>query len=117
MSAEEQGPTTRPFWESIQLNEIFVLEGLGIRVRLRALADGGRRLVHPHPAANAKFGDWTQCVGEGGVAAVHASNGEGVVFTNDIVRALLVVRRRVAIGEVVAGPTLVAGDSSTLENP
>ena len=55
-------------------------------------------------------------VGEGGVAAVHASNSEGVVFANDIVRALLVVRHQVAVGEMVAGQALVAGDSSTLEN-
>ena len=44
-----------------------------------------------------------QCVGEGGVAAAHASNGEGAVFANDIIRALLVARRRVAIVEVVTG--------------
>ena len=55
-------------------------------------------------------------MGEGAVAAVHASNSEGVVFANDIVRALLVVPGQVAVGEVVVGKALAAGDSSTLEN-
>ena len=72
--------------------------GIGIRIRLRTLAEGGRRIAHPGPAANVEFGDWTQSVGEGGVAAVHASNSEGVVFTNDLVRVLLAVRRQVAVG-------------------
>ena len=37
-------------------------------------------------------------------------------FANDIVRALLAVRRQSEVSEVVAGQTLVAGDSNTLEN-
>ena len=89
---------------------------MGDRAGLRALADDGHRIVHPRPAANVKFGDWTQSFGKGGVAAVHASNSAGVVFANDIVRALLAVRRQVVVGEVVAGQALVAGDSSALEN-
>ena len=60
--------------------------------------DGGCRMLHPHPAAKSELGDWTQCVGEGGVATVHASNGEGVVFADDIVRALPAVRGQVAVG-------------------
>ena len=93
------------------------LEDLGVRVGLRALADGGHRIVHPRLVADVKFGDWMQSVGEGEVAAVYASNSEGVVFANDIVRTLLAVRRQVAVeGEVVADQALEAGDSSTLEN-
>ena len=80
------------------------------------MADGGRRIVHPHPVANVKFGDRTQSVGEVEVAAVHVGNSEGVVFANYIVRALLTVLRQLPIGEVVAGQALVADDSSTLEN-
>ena len=38
------------------------------------------------------------------------------MFANDIVRALLAVRRQVAVGEVVEGQALVAGKFSTLEN-
>ena len=41
------------------------LEDRGIRVRLRASADGDSRVVHPHPAANGEFGNHAQCVGEG----------------------------------------------------
>ena len=40
------------------------LEDLGFRVRLRALADGGRRVVHPYLATNGEFGDRAQRVGE-----------------------------------------------------
>ena len=38
------------------------------------------------------------------------------MFTNDVVRALLAVRRHVAITEVVAGQTLVAGNPGEFEN-
>ena len=41
------------------------LENLGVRGRLRALADGGHRIVHQHPDANDEFGNRAQCVGEG----------------------------------------------------
>ena len=53
---------------------------------------------------------------ESGVAAVHARDGEGMIFADDIVRVLLAVRRQVAVGEAVSGHTLVTGDPSTLEN-
>ena len=38
------------------------------------------------------------------------------MFTDDIVRALLVVGRHVAVGKVVAGQALVAGDPGAFEN-
>ena len=41
------------------------LEDLGVRVRLRALVNGGNRVVHPNPATNNEFGDRAQCVREG----------------------------------------------------
>ena len=110
------GPKYKDFVGARPVAEDFGLEDLGGRVGLRALADGERRSVHPRPAANVKFGGWTKSVGEGGVAAVHVSNGAGVVVADDIVRTLLVVRRQVAVGEVVADQALVAGKSSTLEN-
>lgn len=39
-----------------------------------------------------------------------------MVLTNEIVRTLLAVGRRVAIGEAIAGQTLAAGNSSAFEN-
>ena len=72
--------------------------------------------MHQRPARNLQFGNWTQGVGEGGVAAVHASNSKGVVFPNDILCAQQAVRRQVAGGVVVVGQGLVVGDSRTLAN-
>ena len=63
------------------------MKTLEVRVRLRAQMEGGRLVVHPRPAANVEFGHWTQSVVDRRVAAVHASNSEGMVFANDIVRA------------------------------
>ena len=39
-----------------------------------------------------------------------------MVFTDDIVRALLAVGRQVAVGEVVAGQAVVADDPGAFEN-
>ena len=38
------------------------------------------------------------------------------MFTDDIVRALLVVGRQVAVSKAVAGQALVAGDPGAFEN-
>ena len=51
----------------------------------------GGSIVYLHPAANREFGNRAQCVGAGWVAAFHAINCEGMVFTDDLVRALLAV--------------------------
>lgn len=104
------GAAARPVEREVGLGE------LGVRVSLCTLTDGGSRLVHLHPAANNEIGHRAQRVGEDGVAAVHASNNAGVVFADDIVRALLAGGRPVALGGVVAGRTLVAGDPSALEH-
>ena len=42
--------------------------------------------------------------------AFHARNCEGMVFTDDIIGALLAAGRQVVVGEMVAGQALVAGD-------
>ena len=47
---------------------------------------------------------------------VNVRNGEGMVFANNIVRALLSVCIQVAIGQVVAGQTLVSRYSGAFEN-
>ena len=41
------------------------LEDLGVRVRRRAVANGGSHVVHPYGATNSELGDRAQCV-EGG---------------------------------------------------
>ena len=55
-------------------------------------------------------------VGEGGVSAGNARNGEGMMFAKNIVCALLSVCSQVAVGQVVAGQTLVSRDSGAFEN-
>ena len=50
------------------------------------------------------------------MAVFRVSNCEGMVFTDDVVRALLAVGRQVTVGEVVAGQALVAGDPASFEN-
>ena len=41
----------------------FGLEDRGVRVSLRALADGGRPIAHPRSADNGGFEERTQCAG------------------------------------------------------
>ena len=47
---------------------------------------------------------------------MNARSGEGMVFANTIVRALLSVCCQVAVGRVVAGQTLVSRDFGVFEN-
>ena len=51
-----------------------------------------------------------------GVSAVNARNGEGMVFANNDVCALLLICGQVAIGKVVAGQTVVPRYSGAFEN-
>ena len=62
-----------------------------------------------------EFRGRAQRVGEGGVSAVNAGNGEGMVYANNVVRALLSVCSQVAISQVVAGQTLVSRDCGAFE--
>ena len=94
----------------------FGLEHLGVRVRLHTLADGGGRVVHPCPTTHSEVRCRTQRVRGGRASAVNTRNGEGVVCTNNAVRALLSVGGQVAIGQVVAGQTLVPHDAGAVEN-
>ena len=80
-----QGQSARTLARPV--NREFGREDFGIRVRLRALANGVGGVVHPNLATNSVFGDRVQCVGEGSVATFHARNCEGMVFADDIVRA------------------------------
>ena len=95
----------------------FGLEYLGVGVRLHTLADGRGRIVHPRPTTHSEVRCWTQRVGEGGVSAVNTGiYGEGVVCTDNVVRALLRVGGQVAVDQVVTGQTLVSHDTSAVEN-
>ena len=47
---------------------------------------------------------------------VNAGTCEGMVFANNIVRALLSICSQVLVGQVVVGQTLVSRDSGAFEN-
>ena len=49
------------------------------------------------------------------MSAFHTRNCEGMVFTDDIIRALLAVGR-LAVVEVIPGQVLVAGDPGAFES-
>ena len=70
--------------------------------------------VHAQPSTQ-NFGR-TQRVREGGISAVNATIDECMVFANNVVRALQSVCSQVAIGQVVAGQTLVSRNSGGFEN-
>ena len=86
------GTNGQDFVRARPVKRKFGLEYLGVRVSLHTLADGGSRLVHPCPT-HGECRCRAQCVGEGGVSAANARNGDGMVFANNIVRALLSVIR------------------------
>ena len=94
----------------------FGFECLIVRVGLHALADAGICVVYQCSTTRGEFGDRAQCVGEGGVSAIYAGRGEGMVFANSIVRALLSACSQIAVGQMVAGQTLASRDSRAFEN-
>ena len=66
------------------------------------MADSGRGIVDPYPSASHVFGATEKSIGESGVAPIDPSNGEGVLFAHEFIRASLSVASEVAVGELIA---------------
>ena len=71
------------------------------------MADSGGGVVYPDPSTSRVLGAAEKGIGEGGVAPVNPSDGEGVLFSQKIVCSLLTLAGKVAIGELVAVKVLV----------
>ena len=72
--------------------------------------------MHPCPTTYGEVHQRAKRVGDSGIWSVYAGNGEGMVFANNIVRALLSIRSQIAVGQVVAGQTTMSRDSRPFEN-
>ena len=71
------------------------------------MADGGGDVVYPDPPTRRVLGATEEGIGEGGVAPVNPSDGEGVLFSHKYVYSLCALAGKVAIGELVAVKALV----------
>ena len=66
------------------------------------MADSGGGVINPNPSAGRILGAAEEGIGEGGVALIYPSDGEGVLFSYKFVRTLLGLTSKVAVGELVA---------------
>ena len=66
------------------------------------MADSGGGVINPNPSAGRVLGAAEEDIGEGGVAPIYPSDGEGVLFSYKFVRMLLALTSKVAVGELVA---------------
>ena len=64
--------------------------------------DSGDGVRNPNPSAGRILGAAEEGIGEGGVAPIYPSDGEGVLFSYKFVRTLLGLTSKVAVGELVA---------------
>ena len=71
------------------------------------MEDSGGGIVDPYSSASRVFGVAEEGIGESGIAPVYPSNGEGVLFSNKFVGALLTLASEVAIGELIAVEVLM----------
>ena len=71
------------------------------------MADSGGGVVDPKSSASGVLGAAEEGIGEGGVAPITPSDGEGVLFSHKFVSSLLTLAGKVAIGELVAVTFLV----------
>ena len=63
--SEDAGANCEDFVGTCRAKRDLGFDDLGVRVRLRALADGGSRVVHPYTVTKSEFGDRAKCIGEG----------------------------------------------------
>ena len=66
------------------------------------MADSGDGVINPNPSASRILGAAEEGIGEGGVAPIYPSDGEGVLFSYKFVRTLLALTSKVAVGELIA---------------
>ena len=80
----------------------FLFEDFVVGAFPQTLADSGGGVLDPNPSAGRVLGAAEEGIGEGGVARVYPSDGEGVFFSYKFVRTLLALASKVAVGELVA---------------
>ena len=84
----------------------FIFENFVVGAFPQTLADSGGGVLDPNPSAGRVLGAAEEGIGEGigegGVAAIYPSDGEGVLFSYKFVRTLLALASKVAVGQLVA---------------
>ena len=80
------------------------------------MPDDGGDVVYPNPATGCVFGATEKRVREGGVPPVYASDCEGVLFTHELVNALLPLSGKAGIGEMVAVEALASSAVGVVED-
>ena len=71
------------------------------------MADSGSGIVDSYPPTSRLFGATEESIGESGVAPIEPSDGEGVLFSHNLIGALLAFASKVAIGELIAVEALM----------
>ena len=80
------------------------------------MADSSGGVVDPDPSASRVLGAAEEGIGEGGVAPINPSDGEGVLPSHKFVCSLLTLAGKAAIGELVAVTVLVHTAIRSVEN-
>ena len=94
----------------------FRLEDFVIGAFTQSLSCCGGCVVYPYPVTGCVFGAAEKRVRECRVSSVYTSNWEGVLFTHELVDALLPFSGEIAIGEMVAIKALVGSAVGAIED-
>ena len=87
---------------SCPIQREFLFENYVVSAFPQTLADSGGGVLDPNPSAGRVLRAAEEGIGEGGVAPIYSSDGEGVLFSYKFVRTLLALASKVAVGESVA---------------
>ena len=82
---------------------------------MQALSYGGGGVVHLYPATGHVFGAAEKRVREGRVSPFYTSDCEGVLFTHELVDALLPFSGKIAIGEMAPVEALMGSTVGAVE--
>ena len=101
VSAAGAGPTAMILKGPVKFSESFSSRTL-LSAPFRNPGGYGGGVINPNPSAGRILGAAEEGIGEGGVAPIYPSDGEGVLFSYKFVRTLLGLTSKVAVGELVA---------------
>ena len=94
-----EGANSNDFEDACPVELKFLFEDFVIGASAQSLSGCGGCVVYPYPATVYVFGAAEKRVRECRVASVYASNCKGVLFTHELVGALLPFSGEIAIGE------------------
>ena len=116
MVSHWEGTNSDEFEGACPIEREYIFKNFVIGVFAQSLSYGCGGVLYPYPTAGHLVGAAKKCVREDRVSPVYTSDCTGVLFTHEIVGALLPFSDKLAIGEMVTVEALMDSAVGAVED-